>query len=868
MATTNFTLPDTSFPHLQRFAAFLLAHYVEEAANATISLARQVNLPLLELFANMPEDQFIALVQDSLKTFFQQLVEQQALEDAKDTLRQWRKDTLPHIPRSGVATADLVLVYHVRRQMMLSFVDRYTTEIREALAIAKELDLLYAEVERFAFSQYVDLKEDEHGVIQLELQEKNQELATALEELKAAEEQLLEANSELEARVEERTRALRTSEQQLRIITDALPGLITYVDADERYRFLNKTYEEWFDLSRSEVVGKKMVEVYGLRLGKMMGPAAYDQVKVNIQRALKGERLQYETILTTKHQGQKHVLVNYVPHVVEGQVLGYFALATDITERKLAEQALQESRDLFHSFADHIQNLAWMTDPAGNVLWYNQRWYDYTGTSFDDMQDMGWLRVHHPDHTKRVLDHVQKAGERGRNWELTFPIRRADGEWGWFLSRAYAVKDTAGNIIRWIGTSTEITGQVKAREQLQKANEEIVDLLQRETDALEEALQQRKRLYNLFMQAPSLLCINRGRDFVYELANPSYLEALMVDNSIIGKTVKEAFPDADPAIMQIYSNVFEKGERFVGSELPITGDWKRNKQPYTRYFNLIYEPIRELDGATDGIITFGYEVTEQVSARQKLEQNAILMQELNQELTKKNEELGKINNDLDSFIYTASHDLRSPLLNLEGLLLALNKRLTASITPEAANLLTLAGTSIEKLKETIKDLTEITKAQKGLDETEDEAVDVKETVEDIKTDLPENFNSLAPFIKMDFGVTTIRYSKAGLRSILYNLLSNAIKYRSDVRPLEIGISTSLEDGYVVLRVEDNGLGIPEQQLPKLFTMFRRLHTHVEGTGIGLYIIKRIIENNGGRIEVSSQLDKGSIFTVYLANRIS
>jgi PAS domain S-box-containing protein len=988
-STPKFSLPEKDFPYLKKLGAFLLAHHLQETAEVNIALARQAKLPLLELFAHLSEQQLLAVVKEGLEAFYKQLQQQTALEQAKENLRKWRKDTLPNVPRSGVATADLVLVYHVRKQLLLSFTDRYTRDVTVALAIARELDLLFAQVEQFAFGLYVDLKEEEHGAVLHELQEKNEELATALEELQAAEEQLIETNNELEDRVKIRTGALAASEQQLRTITDALPGLITYIDREERYRFINKTYEEWFGIPRSQAIGKKLAEVLDSLLGEQAGAKAYAQVSPYMKRALKGEKLQYVTTLRLKKGEQKHVLVNYVPQIEKGEVLGYYALFTDInerveaekalkksearfsnifnqssvgmaevdltgrfilvndcycqlvgrakeelyqmrmqdishegdlpqnmslfqkaiekgtpftiekrytradgtqvwvrnnvsvvkdehnqpfsivavcqdiTERKQAEQALQESKDLFQSFADTIQSLAWMSDTVGQAVWYNQRWYDYTGTTPSAMlQQQGWMNFLHPDHTTLVLEHVQAARQKGENWELIIPLKRADGEWGWFLARAIPIKDPEGAIIRWIGTSTEITEQVKAREQLQKANEEIVELLQRETAALEEAQQQKERLYNLFMQAPSLLCINRGRDFIYELANPSYLDVFMVDASIIGRPAMDVFPDADPAIVQIYTNVYESGQRFVGKELSITGDWKRNNSPYTRYFNLIYEPIRELDGSVSGIVTFGYEVTEHVSARQELEQNAVLMQEMNQELNQKYVELSRINNDLDNFIYTASHDLRSPLINLEGLLQALNKHLTDSIPPKAATVLELAGTSIDKLKRTIKDLTEITKAQKGLEDVR-EAIAFKDILEDIKSDLPEEFKRYASSVREDFGIDSILYSRAGLRTILYNLLSNAIKYQSDARPLKIRISSRKKDKWVILTVEDNGLGIPEQQLPKLFTMFTRLHTHVEGTGIGLYTIKRVIENSGGKIEVNSQLDKGSIFEVYL-----
>jgi signal transduction histidine kinase len=96
-------------------------------------------------------------------------------------------------------------------------------------------------------------------------------------------------------------------------------------------------------------------------------------------------------------------------------------------------------------------------------------------------------------------------------------------------------------------------------------------------------------------------------------------------------------------------------------------------------------------------------------------------------------------------------------------------------------------------------------------------------------------------------------------------LSNAIKYRSPDRPPVIHLSAQKTEGYALIRVEDNGLGIDETQKAKLFTMFKRFHNHVDGTGVGLYIVKRIVENAGGRIDVESQPNKGSVFSVYLKN---
>nr|WP_235998586.1 ATP-binding protein [Hymenobacter sp. BT559] len=107
----------------------------------------------------------------------------------------------------------------------------------------------------------------------------------------------------------------------------------------------------------------------------------------------------------------------------------------------------------------------------------------------------------------------------------------------------------------------------------------------------------------------------------------------------------------------------------------------------------------------------------------------------------------------------------------------------------------------------------------------------------------------------------VSFSPSNLRSIVYNLLSNAIKYRALDRPARVHVSATLTEAGVMLAVQDNGLGMSELQQRQLFGLFQRLHTHVEGTGVGLYISKRLIENAGGTIRVQSQLNEGTTFTV-------
>jgi two-component system, chemotaxis family, CheB/CheR fusion protein len=238
-----------------------------------------------------------------------------------------------------------------------------------------------------------------------------------------------------------------------------------------------------------------------------------------------------------------------------------------------------------------------------------------------------------------------------------------------------------------------------------------------------------------------------------------------------------------------------------------------------------------------------------------------------EELTQTNQHLVKINNDLDNFIYTASHDLKAPIANLEGLVVMLRSRYeNKEREPEKEiKLLDMVSVSIEKLNETIKALTEITKAQKDKDD-QVENLSFEQVLNDVFLDIDNLVKKVSPEILCDFQVEKICYGKFNLRSILYNLVSNAIKYRCPDRPCQIQISTREQDDLIVLEVRDNGLGLNKLQQAKLFKMFKRLHTHVDGTGVGLYIVKRIIENRGGRIEVESEEGIGSSFRVYFQNQ--
>lgn len=144
-------------------------------------------------------------------------------------------------------------------------------------------------------------------------------------------------------------------------------------------------------------------------------------------------------------------------------------LRAEVEERRSAEEALRVSEERFRMVADNMSQLAWTCDSFGNVNWYNQRWLDYTGLTFEEMQGWGWKHVQHPDHVDRVVQRVERSRDTGEMWDDTFPLRGKDGNYRWFLSRAIPIRDESGNIVRWFGTNTDITEVRNAEEALRRS---------------------------------------------------------------------------------------------------------------------------------------------------------------------------------------------------------------------------------------------------------------------------------------------------------------------------------------------------------------------------------------------------------------
>lgn len=231
------------------------------------------------------------------------------------------------------------------------------------------------------------------------------------------------------------------------------PDCVKLLDREGKVRFVSKNGLLLLEIDdASQLIGRDLWELWP--------EAAHARIKNAICEALAGKVSRFAEFCATPKGSSKWWDASISPiYGNDGAVAWLLFVSRDITKHNATESALRVSEERFRALADNIAQFAWMADPSGYIFWYNQRWFDYTGTTIGEMRGWGWQKVHHPDHVERVVNHIRECFERGEIWEDTFPLRGADGNYRWFLSRAMPIRDDSGKVTLWCGTNTDVTDQ-------------------------------------------------------------------------------------------------------------------------------------------------------------------------------------------------------------------------------------------------------------------------------------------------------------------------------------------------------------------------------------------------------------------------
>ncbi|MGM0582708.1 MAG: PAS domain-containing protein [Bacteroidota bacterium] len=308
-----------------------------------------------------------------------------------------------------------------------------------------------------------------------------------------------------------------------------------------------------------------------------------------------------------------------------------------------------------------------------------------------------------------------------------------------------------------------------------------------------------------------------------------------LENKDIGNSIFEI-----PALAQI--------EGFIGiikNVIETNKDFEDEIQtPDNRWFQMNILPyIIKRKNITNGVVITFIDITGRIRDKQNIE---------------------RINADHETFIYSVSHDFNGPIGNLVALVDLLKRSLSEEVRDENYDYLDNIEKSAHSLKDIIKELTYISKIGTDVSDSAD-TVNIEQILEDVKFTLKNQIYESHAKITTNIMVSEIQFSKKNLRSILYNLIFNAIKFsKTDITP-EIFIKTEEAGEFTLLSVKDNGIGIEPEKEKEIFSKFTRLKPHIEGSGLGLFIINKMVTNQGGKIEVESEFNNFTTFNIYLKN---
>jgi PAS domain S-box-containing protein len=489
----------------------------------------------------------------------------------------------------------------------------------------------------------------------------------------------------------------------------------------------------------------------------------------------------------------------------------------DITDQMLAEQALRDSELRFKQLANTIPQLAWIADAAGNIHWYNQRWYDYTGATPERMAGAGWRSFHDTEVLPSVLQAWERMLQGSEAAELTFPLRGRDGRFRPFYTVVAPLKDEAGKVLQWFGTNTDISSLQEAQAALHKA---------------EAWLQQ------------GLLA---GRMAVWEWD----LESGDVRYSANGDSVLGYASATIEEIRQlVHPDDVERITESLERALATCGVFHETSRRLLQDGGVIWIEQRGkvlVDGHGKPVAIHGVNVD--VTDRIKAET-----------------ELKEANRRKDEFLAMLAHELRNPLAPIATAAELL--RLSAQDEKRVRHASEIISRQVRHMTELVDDLLDVSRVTRGLIHLERQALDLKSVVasaiEQARPLIEARRHKLS--LCMDGAHVHVHGDRTRLIQVVVNLLANAAKYTPPGG--EIALAVEVGADHAEVAVSDNGCGIDAALLPHVFELFTQAERTPDrsqgGLGIGLALVKSIVQLHGGLVQAhSAGRERGSRFAFTL-----
>lgn len=576
------------------------------------------------------------------------------------------------------------------------------------------------------------------------------------------------------------------------------------------------------------------------------------------------------------------------------RVLGMTGMAQDITTRRAADDHLRQSEEELRALANTIPQLAWMADPDGAITWFNERWYEYTGSTPEQTTGWGWKQMYDPDVLPSVLEHWDESVRTGSPFEMEFPIRGADGNFRWFLTRVEAVHDRDGQVVRWFGTNTDVD-QVKRAEQALREESHALELLNT-TGTVLASTRDLRSLMQAATDAAAGVCGARYGAF-YHVGQDG-------EGSLFSLYTLAGATSSDFRSVGVADGGALFGPGLRGDRLVRIADLRADPagagaspqfgppgaHPAVRSYMAV--PVAARSGELLGTMLFGHPEPDVFSARSErivsgiAAQAAIAVDNIRlyeaasraaeeRKVLLENErearaEAERTSQMKDEFLATLSHELRTPLSAILGWSQVLRRG-----SRDGADLqrgLTTIERNARAQAQLIEDLLDMSRITSG------------KVMLDMQTVAPASFiDAAVETVRPAADAKGIRIERryrdaegsddalvAGdpgrLQQVIWNLLTNAIKFTP--RDGQVAIEVAARGEAVAITVRDNGAGIRPEFITHVFERFRQADASMTrrhgGLGLGLSIVKHLVEQHGGTVRAESAGEGlGASFTIEL-----
>jgi PAS domain S-box-containing protein len=515
-------------------------------------------------------------------------------------------------------------------------------------------------------------------------------------------------------------------------------------------------------------------------------------------------------------------------------------LFNDITERKRSEEQLRQSESFYRQTLESIPGMVFTTRPDGYCDYQSQQWVDYTGIPMSEHVGDGWNKLLHPEDQPRAFEAWRAAVEERAPYDLEYRVRRRDGEYEWFKVIARPIRDAAGRMARWFGVAINIEALKRAQEALRASGERLQAAL---TGSGAGTFR-----WNLQTHA---LEWDENLDRLFGLPPGQTIRSL--DNFIA-----TVHPEERPDVIQRRECCAREG---ADLEMEFRVIWPDGS------IHWLYDKgktFRDAGGEPSYMAGACVDITERkaaelalAEAQAKLEQHAVHLEKMVAERT---ERLRETIAELEHFSYTITHDMRAPLRAMQAFGQILREEYYSRLDELGADYLRRIIESSQRMDSLITDSLNYAKTVQT--ELALEPIDPGKLLRGMVESYPQ-FQPPRAEIELSESFPLVLANQAGLTQCFSNLLTNAVKFVKPGRAPHVRVWAEQKDDMVRLWFQDNGIGIPPDQQERLFVLFRRLSKEYEGTGVGLALVRKVIEKMRGKVGLESNPGQGSLFWVDL-----